>query len=346
MLGSPTPTVQVNRCSCRPLDTTYSVAMTPSQLRMSQNCQRDQLPPQPQMPHWSMYEPVREREQFFTESLSLTPQYTLAGRQQRPAYSEGQQLRSLSFATHEVPVTPRRSTQHGDGTAISGYVAVAGSQVHDPFPSRYHENQLDAYTFLLDDFDFDPQFYTTYVGGSTEITQQLPQQQTDPSNIPHMVEGTGWGCHRYPQTTSNNAASLNADITTAGTPPSAASSISRRPQRTGAQLQDPSLPSQCPECHNTYPTDSDLQRHLRNHIRGTHSCTECDRAFLFPKDLRRHMRTHNRLPPVICNACGKRFDGGRIDNLTRHMMRNHPGIAIPELDTVMAQRALSTYTIP
>lgn len=343
MLGCPTPTVQVDRCSCRPLDTGYSVVMTPSQLWMSQNCQRDQLPPQPQMPHWSMYEPVREREQLLTESLSLTPQYTFAGRQQRPAYSEGQQLRSSSFATQEVPATPRSSTQHGDGTAISGYLAVAGSQVHDPSLPRYGGNQLDAYMFLLDDLDSDPPFHATYMGGSTEITQQLPQQQTDPSNILNMVETTGWGGHRYSQTITNNAASLNADIATAGTTPSAPSSIPRRPRRTGAQLRDPSLPSQCPECHNTYPTDSDLQRHLRNHVRGTHGCTECDRAFLFPKDLRRHMRTHNRLPPVTCNACGKRFDGGRIDNFTRHMMQYHPGNpAIPQLDTVMTQRAIST----
>jgi uncharacterized Zn-finger protein len=183
-----------------------------------------------------------------------------------------------------------------------------------------------------------------FISEEAVILQQTTHLTTDPRNIPQLVDGAAWGGHRRPLTSPSIENISDTIAYNASIPRSATSSNRQQQRRTGARLRDPALPFQCQQCQNTFATEGNLRRHERNHVPARrYRCTEveCDRSFYFPKDLRRHMHTHNRLPPITCHVCGKFFDGSRLDNFSRHMEQNHPGVSVPKLDTIMAEQAAS-----
>lgn len=83
----------------------------------------------------------------------------------------------------------------------------------------------------------------------------------------------------------------------------------------------------CPECPKSFHNKDDLRRHRRYHDPAKkHVCRRCGKSFVHPKDLRRHWKTHDATSSGIecpVDDCATMI--GRLDNLKRHVMKQHNG---------------------
>ena len=113
-------------------------------------------------------------------------------------------------------------------------------------------------------------------------------------------------------------------------PASQASTSLSTKRRTKAQMSEKSdkNPHLCDRCSNTYPSNNELNRHIRSkHIRQKHphKCPheDCELTFRYPKDLRRHNGSIHLGHRFCCRdkECGSVFS--REDNRDRHEREKH-----------------------
>lgn len=73
-----------------------------------------------------------------------------------------------------------------------------------------------------------------------------------------------------------------------------------------------------------------LQSHKRYHeARKNHACRQCRKRFVHPKDLRRHQKAHiAKRVSFKCPIDGCETECGRLDNLKRHVLKQHPAFDI------------------
>lgn len=76
-------------------------------------------------------------------------------------------------------------------------------------------------------------------------------------------------------------------------------------------------PFQCSTCEKAFPTNADLQRHVRREIKEwAFTCDICNEKFPSKGKLTDHIDKHNNNKRHICETCGRAFR--YQSNLSRH----------------------------
>ncbi|KAK1658217.1 hypothetical protein BDP55DRAFT_402704 [Colletotrichum godetiae] len=107
--------------------------------------------------------------------------------------------------------------------------------------------------------------------------------------------------------------------TRASTPP-----ISSKKRRFDSDSDASSTPGECPFCDGFRGNAKRLREHMRCHIRE-HVCEapRCSQRFSTARDLRRHAKSAHQKAKLTCHICSASIQGGRVDNLQRHIRNRH-----------------------